>query len=89
MEMLFLVEIVAIIKLKKKKKNRQQTKGFFRYNWYNFVKLIQPIWRCADKVIFVFGDLQLTQMLLNFKTSFCNLKIRDLGAKLYVVFLLF
>ena len=45
MEMLFLVEIVAIIKLKKKKKkkNRQQTKGFFRYNWYNFVKLIQPI----------------------------------------------
>ena len=91
MEMLFLVELVAIIKLKKKKKkkNRNHTKEFFRYKWYNFVKLIQPIWRCDDKVIFVFRELQLTQMLLNFKTSFCSLKTRDLGAKLYVAFLLF
>ena len=36
----------------------------------------------------VFGELQLAQ-ILNFKTSRCNLKVRDLGAKLCVVFLLF
>ena len=30
----------------------------------------------------VFGELQLTQKSLNFKTSCCNLKIRGLGAKL-------
>ena len=34
----------------------------------------------------VFGELQLTQISLNFKTSRCNLKIRGLGAKIYVVF---
>ena len=32
---------------------------------------------------------QLTQILLNFRTSCCNLKIRGLGAKVYVAFLLF
>ena len=32
----------------------------------------------------VFGELQLTQMSLNFRTSCCNLKTRDLGAKLCV-----
>ena len=37
----------------------------------------------------VFGELQLTQMLLNFKTSCCNLKIRGLEAKLCVAFQLF
>ena len=37
----------------------------------------------------VFGELQLTQISLNFKTSCCNLKIRGLGAKLGVTFLLF
>ena len=36
-----------------------------------------------------FGVLQLTQILLNFKTSCCNLKIRRLGAKLCLAFLLF
>ena len=36
----------------------------------------------------VFGELQLTQISLNFKTC-CNLKIRDQGAKLCVAFLLF
>ena len=36
-----------------------------------------------------FGELQLTQILLNFKTSCCNLKIWGLGAKLCVAFLLF
>ena len=35
------------------------------------------------------GELQLTQISLNFKTSYCNLKIRRLGAKLSVAFLLF
>ena len=37
----------------------------------------------------VFGGLQLKQILLNFKTSCCNLTIRGLGAKLCVVFVLF
>ena len=37
----------------------------------------------------VFGELQLTQISSNFKTFYCNLKIRGLGAKLCVAFLLF
>ena len=37
----------------------------------------------------VFGELQLKQISLNFKTSFCNLKFRHLGAKLCAAFLLF
>ena len=37
----------------------------------------------------VFGELQLTQIPLNFKTSCCNLKFRGLGTKLCAVFLLF
>ena len=37
----------------------------------------------------VFGELQPTQVSLNFKSSCCNLKIRGLGAKLCVAFLLF
>ena len=36
-----------------------------------------------------FGDLQLTQISLNFKTSCCNLKIRRLEPKLCVVFYYF
>ena len=36
-----------------------------------------------------FWEPQLTQVLLNFKTSCCNLKIRRLRAKLCVAFLLF
>ena len=43
--------------------------------------------RCVSRL--VFGELQLTQMSLNFKTSCCNLKIRGLGVKLCVPFLLF
>ena len=35
-----------------------------------------------------FGELQFTQMSLNFKTSCCNLKIRGLAAKPCVAFLL-
>ena len=34
----------------------------------------------------IFGELQLTQISLNFKTCCCNLKIRGLGAKLCVAF---
>ena len=34
----------------------------------------------------VFGKLQLTQISLNFKTSYCNLKIRGLGAFLLFKF---
>ena len=37
----------------------------------------------------VFGELELTQISLNFKISCCKLKIRVLGAKLCVAFLLF
>ena len=37
----------------------------------------------------VFGELQLRQISLNFRTSCCNLKIRGLGARLSVAFLLF
>ena len=37
----------------------------------------------------VSGELRLTQISSNFKTSYCNLKIRGLGAKLCVTFLLF
>ena len=36
---------------------------------------------------FSFGELQLTQISLNFKTSCCDLKISHLGAKLCVAFL--
>ena len=38
---------------------------------------------------FVIGELQLTQISLNFKTSCCNLYIRGMGAKLCVAFLFF
>ena len=38
---------------------------------------------------FVTMSVKLTQISLNFKTSCCNLKIRGLGAKLCVAFLLF
>ena len=37
----------------------------------------------------VFGELQLTQLSLNFQTFSCNLKIRSLRAKICVAFLLF
>ena len=37
----------------------------------------------------VLGELQLTQLSLNFQTYCYNLKIRGLGAKLCVAFLLF
>ena len=34
----------------------------------------------------VFGELQLTQISLDFKTSCCNLKIRSLGAKMWLFY---
>ena len=37
----------------------------------------------------VFGEIHLRQISLNLKMSCWNLKIRGLGAKLYVAFLLF
>ena len=37
----------------------------------------------------IFWELQLMQISLNLKTSFCNIKIRGLGAELYVTSLLF
>ena len=38
---------------------------------------------------FAFWELQLKEISLNFQTFCCNLKIRSLGAKLFVSFLLF
>ena len=51
----------------------------------------KPQFSKFKKLVFrsVFGELQLPQISLNFKTSRYNLKIRCLGAKLCVVFLLF
>ena len=37
----------------------------------------------------VFGELKLTQITMNFKTSCCNLKLSGLKTKLCVAFLLF
>ena len=37
----------------------------------------------------VFGELQLMQISLNFKTSCCNVRTRGLGAKLCVAFYYF
>ena len=36
----------------------------------------------------VFAELQLRQISMNFTTSCCNLKIRDLGAKLCLFFII-
>ena len=36
-----------------------------------------------------FGELQLMQVSLSFKTSCCNLKVRRLGTKRFVAFLLY
>ena len=49
---------------------------------------IEKNWRSQTSIFNFFGELQLTQTSLNFKTC-CNLKIRGLGAKLGVAFLLF
>ena len=46
-------------------------------------------WVLKSATSSVFGELRLTQILLNFQISCCNLKICGLGAKLFVAFLLF
>ena len=51
---------------------------FSKLQMSNFKKLISG----SD-----FGALQLTQKSLDFKTSCCNLKIRGLGTKAWVAFL--
>ena len=83
--------IKAINRLRKGK-NRLLSKGmsniYLKVTIETFSKLRFSGW----KYFFtwsVFGELQLTQISLNFKTSCCNLKIRGLGAKMYVAFLLF
>ena len=53
---------------------------------------IEKKWRAQNfnfVTIRTSGKLQLTQILLNFQTSGCNLKIRGFGAKLCAAFLLF
>ena len=53
---------------------------------------IEKNWRSQNfdflslKKLSVFGELQLTRISLNFKTSFGNLKIRGLEAKMCVAF---
>ena len=47
---------------------------FPKFQFSKFKKFVSRI---------VFIELQLTQISLNFKISYCNLKIRDLGAKLW------
>ena len=54
-------------------------KTFSKFQFSGFKKLVTRS---------VFWELQLMQISLNFKTC-CNLKIRGIGAKLYVGFLLF
>ena len=50
----------------------------------NFSKLrFSKFKKCVSRSIF--GQLQLIQISLNFKTSCCSLEIRGLGAKLCVV----
>ena len=53
---------------------------FSKFRFYGFKKNVTRS---------VFGELQLTQISLNFKTSSYNLKIRGLGAKLCLLLLLF
>ena len=53
---------------------------FSRFRFYVFKKFVSRS---------VFGEPQLTQISLNFKTSCCNLKIRGLGAKLCLAFYYF
>ena len=56
------------------------------------IKTFSKLWFSGSKKFItrsIFGELQLTQMSLNFITSCCNLKIRGLGAKRCVDFLLF
>ena len=61
-------------------KNYYQEKVIYSKLWsYKFKKFISRS---------VFGELQLKQ-ILNFQTSYCNLKIRGLGAKLCMAFSIF
>ena len=53
---------------------------FSKLRFYGFLKICHQV---------SFGELQLRQMTLNFKTSCCNLNIRRLKAKQCVAFLLF
>ena len=80
------------IDYKKKKRNRLLSKGmsniYLKVTIETFSKLRLSRFKEFDTRS-VFGDLQLTQITLNFRTSCCNLKISGLGAKLCVAFLLF
>ena len=56
------------------------------------IKMFSKLRFCVFKKFItrsVFGELQLMQLSLNFRTCCCNLKIRGLGTKLFVVYLLF
>ena len=58
---------------------REKKKTFSKLRFSNFKKFVNRSF---------FGELQLTQISLDFKNSWCNLKIRGLGAKLCVTVLL-
>ena len=63
----------------------------FTYKYWEKVKYSKPQLSKFKKFVSrsVFGELQLTHISLNFQISCYNLKIRGLGANLWVAFLLF
>ena len=63
----------------------------FTYKYWEKVKYSKPQLSKFKKFVSrsVSGELQLTQISLNFQTSCYNLKIRGLGANLWVDFLVF
>ena len=75
-----------------RKKDRLLSKGMSNICLKVAVKTSSKLQLSGLKKIchqFSFGELQLALISLNFKTSSCNLKIRRLGAKQCLAFLLF
>ena len=80
---MFFGSIKGINRLISKEISNIYIKVTIQKNWrsqsFDYLKFFSKI---------VFGELQLMQISLNFKTSYCNLKVRGLWAKLCVAFLL-
>ena len=73
-----------------KEMNRLFSKGMSNIYLKVTVETFSKLWLSGFKIFVtssVFGELQLTHISLTVKTSCCNLKTRDLGAKLCVAFL--
>ena len=75
----------------RKEMNRLLRKDMSNIYFKLLLRRSQEFGLCALKIChqISFGELQLTQISLNFKTSCFNLETRLLGAKLCVDFLLF